>query len=412
MAKLRGTIRKRTLAVEGQGTYTYHVADLGDIDGSGRRHTKQFKTRAAAKDYRKLKSEEIDQHGKQAFNLSDSERVDSVEALAILQGKTFDNVPNFPANTLSAAAHYYVEHTRPTGGTRTVNEAFKEFIALKMRLKRRSATLQGYRDLLNPFLVEHGDKPLTEITSQHVEQWLMDRRDKSGKGPASPAAQDTYLRHISALLTYCENKHYVSSNVSKSVETASGDKQGVTHWTPDQVRAVLSAAARYEPSMVPYMALSMFSGLRPTEIRGTKGKDPKPPLEWSQVNFKKNEIRSMAEQGKMRKTRRVEISDNLREWLIQWPVKEGRIFYSKDRLANVCSLAKVEYHKNVMRHTFGTWHYWSCKNEGLTAVQMGNSIQMVKRYYVETDVENHQPALFWNIRPTTKPEALRIHKAG
>jgi hypothetical protein len=55
---------------------------------------------------------------------------------------------------------------------------------------------------------------------------------------------------------------------------------------------------------------------------------------------------------------------------------------------------------NVLRHTFGSYHYALHRNENLTAAEMGNSPAMVFRHY-RAVVTPEAAAKFWNVLPAT-----------
>ena len=57
-----------------------------------------------------------------------------------------------------------------------------------------------------------------------------------------------------------------------------------SHLTPDEVRRLLFAGREYAPELVPYLAIAVFAGVRPTEVQrlttddGKQREDARPPL--------------------------------------------------------------------------------------------------------------------------------------
>jgi hypothetical protein len=54
---------------------------------------------------------------------------------------------------------------------------------------------------------------------------------------------------------------------------------------------------------------------------------------------------------------------------------------------------------NILRHTFGSYHFAVYQNENLTAAEMGNSPAMVFRHYGAV-VTPEAAARFWNLLPS------------
>jgi hypothetical protein len=53
---------------------------------------------------------------------------------------------------------------------------------------------------------------------------------------------------------------------------------------------------------------------------------------------------------------------------------------------------------NILRHTFGSYHYALHRNENLTAAEMGNSPAIVFRHYRAVDTPEAAKQ-FWNLLP-------------
>jgi len=73
--------------------------------------------------------------------------------------------------------------------------------------------------------------------------------------------------------------------------------------------------------------------------------------------------------------------------------------------AQAASDAGVQLPMNVLRHTFGSYHYAMHRNENLTAAEMGNSPAMVFRHY-RAVVTPEAAAKFWNLLPTTSANVV------
>lgn len=71
------------------------------------------------------------------------------------------------------------------------------------------------------------------------------------------------------------------------------------------------------------------------------------------------------------------------------------------------SEAGVELPINVLRHTFGSYHYALHRNENLTAAEMGNSPAVIFRHY-RAVVKPDATAMFWNILPEAAENVVKF----
>jgi site-specific recombinase XerC len=393
-------IRPRIANVKGR-SYTYYVADFGLIDG--KRQTRQFKTEEEAEEYAKKVGRERRRFGDEAFKLTAEQRTDAAEAIAILEGKKYGRTPNFPLKSLRAAALFYMEHTNPDGGNRTMRELLDEFLESRREKGLRAATIESYGTHLGHVAEYFGDTPVCEITTKAIEAWF--RTKKYGA-----VSRISYLRHLHSLFNFAIMREHVHSNPVARIEKPRKDKIVVDYLTADQAENVLRAAEEHVPSLVPYLAISMFAGLRPSEIHGNRTEHE--PLDWCNINLVRSVIRVTPEQDKNREGRRVEVSENLRSWLLPRMQKSGPIYFSRKGMAKAFKEAGAKYSKDILRHSFGTQHWAMHRHEGETAIQLGDTIATVKRHYVNTDAEKADAKQFWKIEPTLTVQPMKLTKTA
>ena len=153
-----------------------------------------------------------------------------------------------------------------------------------------------------------------------------------------------------------------------------------------------------------YLALGLFLGLRPNEARGLTGED---------IDFANNAVRVRAEVSKIKATRYVPLNPTARSWLIECPkdgsllikLSEGRFRKRWDKLrvnagwnvkAQMASKDKPHWEPDVLRHSFGSYWLSVHKDCPQLAEQMGNSTQVIKRFYIKP-IPEHYGSLFWNL---------------
>src|ERR1700734_2004974 len=276
--------------------------------------------------------------------------------------------------TLTVAKNFYLRHHRPGHLKRTFAQVAAEFLRTKRKNNRRRSTIYAYAGCFRRFNADHPKVLINRITSRNIEAWL-DERDVGSQ------TQRNYLRDLGVLWNFAVKKGYLAECEPEKVERPALDERPTEILAPGQAKSLLTEAQK-EKNLVwlPYFAISLFAGLRTNEIL---------QLQWSQVHLDQSIIIVMPSQSKTRRRRVVSISDNLAAWLKLANPSEGKVipfegneFWDRrEKLREAAGIKK--WPKNVLRHSFGSYHLAKHKNEGLTAAQMGNSPGVVIRNYRE-----------------------------
>jgi len=159
-----------------------------------------------AREHARKRHSEVTRLGHDAFLLTSSQRNDAVRAIEVL--KPFKL-------TMEAAAKLAVSHLPTNRGQVSVAELRKLFLAAPGRrksqlLQRRPLTLHNLEWRTNRFAREHGERPLLEISSNTVAQWL------SSLGKLSPVSLNNYRRSLHAMFGFAVAEGYCVTNpVSK-----------------------------------------------------------------------------------------------------------------------------------------------------------------------------------------------------
>jgi hypothetical protein len=140
--------------------------------------------------------------------------------------------------------------------------------------------------------------------------------------------------------------------------------------------------------------LSAFSGLRREEIR----------LDWCEVKLERNLIDLPFQKSKNRRRKLIEISSNLKEWLLPY-VREGGSVMPRKKLQLAFENAAKEvgiipWPQNGLRHSFC---YYSVSSKGFewTSLQADHSIQMLRKHYWEV-VSKEEAERYWSIAPENR----------
>ncbi|MEI6807993.1 MAG: hypothetical protein WCN95_04665 [bacterium] len=320
--------------------------------------------------------------GMKADKLGPDELLDAVNGLDLLKGLA----------SITEAASFYMKHNKPSGGKVRVADAAAEFFQAKIDDNCRPATILSYRNLTGNFVKDMGARYMNEITLLVLKEWL-------SKKKFTRSTRTAYLRHIGAFFSFCVEHGYMAENParSKQLKPAKEDRHLVTYLTANDTRNLLSAASDHYPDMVPYLAISLFAGLRPVEIHGEHSGHS--PLDWRDIDLVKGKIVVRPEQDKIRRGRNVTISDNLRAWLLPYRRDSGPVSYQRRQLDGAVKKSSVKYSKDVLRHSFATWHWALHRHEGQTACELGDTLDTVRKHYVNSMVDTEDAAAYWAIAP-------------
>jgi integrase len=158
--------------------------------------------------------------------------------------------------------------------------------------------------------------------------------------------------------------------------------------TVPQIQRLLDAAQSYAGgSVLPYLVVSLFAGLRPTEARR---------LAWDRIT---DRILISGDICKTGRARSVEIDDTLRAWL---DACRGQSFCPanfENHLRRVRSLAGIErWPQDVLRHSAISYYWRKTGSFGDTAKRHGNSEAVIRKHY-DGNATVEAAAAFWALRP-------------
>lgn len=159
--------------------------------------------------------------------------------------------------------------------------------------------------------------------------------------------------------------------------------------TPDQVRATLEFARKYDLNICRAMAVKYFAGLRSSEVN---------LLEEQEIGELYIEV--TAAKAKTRKRRLVSVQPNLSAWLAlggELPIRDqsNRWRWFTDALLEKTG---VPWPKNVTRHTFVSYYLAKFQNAAKAALEAGHTEQMLFANYREITTREAAEQ-FWAIVP-------------
>jgi integrase/recombinase XerD len=178
-----------------------------------------------------------------------------------------------------------------------------------------------------------------------------------------------YLVTMGTVLDFALKRGDVGSNPTIGIARPILDDKAPGILSPSQARDLLKKAQIIAPQIVPALAISLFAGLRRSEVCA---------LHWCEIDLPTKAIEVKGSKAKTRQRRIVTIADNLFLWLNAEREKSGPIFPSSSpdafgELLRECGVAAEikPWPHNAARHSFASHYYAKTQDELKTAAQMG-----------------------------------------
>jgi len=313
-----------------------------------------------------------------AFSLATETRAEAAKCLELLKP--------YGAG-LTEAVQYYVEHVLRFRNAPTVAEIIQRMVNDAKSLRRREQTVKELRNRLSRLTAQFGMRRLSTITLPELEGYLSNP-DLSARTQVNDAVK------MSQLYNYAIRHGWAESNLTDRLARPTPEDKEPAIFKPEQAAKALEHAPEFD--LLPYVALGLFAGLRPTETQR---------LDWSAVRMGERSIIIGAEVAKKRTRRVVEISDTLAAWLAPYTKERGPIVDQvnfRKRLDALRMATKVEpWPANGFRHSFGSYHLAAYGDAIKTAGLMGHRDPGVLHNHYKALVTKTEAERFWALRPAT-----------
>jgi integrase len=363
---------------------SYHYVIAWRQEGKLRRRF--FLSRAQAKLALRVMLNEVQQHGNGALELTASDREMLIEAKTLLE--PYDA-------SLIDAVRQYVETQKRIHGSRIVTELAIEFLHHKEQAGARQRYRKDLRRVLDHFSDDFGNRLAAGIDPAEITRWIESRSTQWERA--------NHRRILSAFFAYSKAIGAVLSNPINDVPKPRVPVAATEIFTVQEARKLLFGASEHVPGLVPYLAIGLFAGLRTAEL----GR-----LDWSDVTD--SAIRVEPRTSKTASRRVIEMSENLRGWLLPFRKASGPIQPTNDRKLRerLCELTNMRWKPNGMRHTFASNHLAVYENAGKTAFLLGHaSPALVFRHYREL-VNRRDAETFWKLSAPPIPQDDKLVAFG
>jgi integrase len=346
--------------------------------GKGR---KFFATRSAAEDECRRQEALWRKHSREAIGLSPREMSELIQAKQELA--KYDEA-------ISDAVKFrvdYLERIRRSGVT--VAQLTDEVLKAKSRDGMSEAYLADLKVRLGRFSADFGTRAIAGITVEEIDDWL---RNLEG----SPKSRANYRTNVGVLFSYATKRRILDFNPVLHTAKPKLSDNPPEIFTVDQLRALLEAARRVEPDVLPMLAIGAFAGVRDAEIKR---------LDWHEIDLVRGHIEIKGAKAKSARRRIIPIQPNLAAWLRPYAAMQGSVAPegSREKIDRACEAGKLaRWPINGLRHSFASYRLATIHDAPRVASELGHtSPQMLYSTYREL-VLPQEAERYWKIEPAAE----------
>src|SRR2546430_6036137 len=277
--------------------------------GNGR-NRRFFKDRCEAETFLQSKRIEQENYGTAGTSFSERQRAEYLECAESLK----------PFNaTIREAVNFYLPHLHATKRTCTAAELVDELLKVKEADGASERYLSDLQSRLTQFSDSFNGKPVAEITSAQVDEWLRSLSDKETGKRLSPVTRNNFRRVLIVAFNFARERGYSTGNPAEKSARAKVIESAIGILTIEETARLLESAA---PELVPFIAIGAFAGLRRAELER---------LDWREIDLHAGLVEVTAKKAKSARRRFVRIQPNLAKWLQPYAEVSGNVTPPKYR---------------------------------------------------------------------------------
>ena len=357
--------------------------------GKGR-NRRFFKSKLEAKTFLQQKLVEEHNSGTAGMAFTECQRAEYLECAAKLA--PFDV-------TLRDAVNFYLPHLQATNRTCTARELMTELLNAKKADRASARYLSDLRSRLTQFANTFDGKPVAEITTTDIDQWLRGLTDSETGNPLAGTTRNNFRRVLVVAFNFAHLRGYCVANPAAKSAKAKVIDAAAGILTVDELSRLL---ANTPEELVPYVAIGAFAGLRRAELER---------LDWKEVDLTEGLIEITANKAKSARRRFVTIQPNLLLWLTPHAQLSGPVTpagYAKHFERARAAAGICNWPNNALRHSFASYYLAHFKKAGAAelALEMGHTnTNLVFQHYRQL-VKPNEARRYWALAPVAKATNL------
>src|SRR5262249_9656245 len=305
--------------------------------GKGR-NRQFFKDKTEAETVLAQKLVEQENYGTAGLSFNERQRAEFLECAEKLQPFGV---------TIRDAVNFYLPHLQAANRTCTTAELVDELLKVKEADGASERYLSDLKSRLTQFSDTFDGKPVAEITSRQIDDWLRSLSDKGTGKRLAPVTRNNFRRLLIVAFNFARERGYCVGNPAEKAARAKVVETAVGILTVDQTANLLQHAST---ELVPYVAIGAFAGLRRAELER---------LDWREIDLPSGLVEVTASKAKSARRRFVRIQPNLAKWLQPYARLSGNVTPQNYReLLDAAreGAAIAAWPQNGLRHSFASYH--------------------------------------------------------
>lgn len=297
---------------------------------------------------------------------------------------------------------------------KTCSDVFSAFLAEKLQQGLSSIYIRELTNDLTSFCEDYGTTSIARVTAEDVQAWLIARKTGTRR-------RNNLRATLVSMFVYAQEKKWLPFGplAPQEIKKSKIKKGAVSVYTPAEMRFWIS---NVQPKWFPWLVIVGFSGVRSEEVCPPP-ESLKDRLRWEDLKWKGDApfFNIRPEVSKVNERRLVPIPENLANWLHAFKGKTGpvipkglRVEKESDRLSQLSKRLdrKAEkfpekfkhpcpglvWRRNALRHSNASYRMAIIQNAPQLSYEMGNSVAMIKRHYLEAQ-EQEIAFEYFSIRP-------------
>jgi integrase len=357
------------------------------FSANGKRSRQFFQTREKAEGFASKLRTQLAQHGNGGARVLPPAQADAALRAFAMLGE--DAAPE----TLLDAVREYINRHNTRLASVLFEDVFEQFAAAQPRSASYAQSLRQFQARLD---VLHG-RMLCDITARDIEDAMDD---------FPPTVFNYGLRILGGLFNYGGKRDLCITNPIKKLDRKKLPPREVEIYTPAQAAALLRAS---EPSLIPWLCVCMFAGLRASEAR---------KMTWSDFDFAENFIRVRAAVSKTHRPRAIPMEANLREWLFPYRREDSALIAPqgqhvlRKQLRKAHLISDVPQIKHGPRHSYASYLLARGQSIDTLLLNMGHTDAATTFQHYHRVASARAAKTFWSIVPPTRKTRKIIPMTG
>jgi integrase len=309
----------------------------------------------------------------------ESQGIDATAQLARLLAGLF---PQRPGEATSGAT--------VTPAVITLEKAIEQLLTAKKAAGRREVYLKSLRYFLMRFAQSRNSTPLAAIRAEDVEGHI---------AKFAPYYRATHLHRLSALFSFAVRRGWIRTNPCELVDRVTIDRKTPRILTPEQCRKVYLRTPRW---CRPYLVLSLYAGIRPTEALR---------LKWEDICLVRKIVMVNAAASKVRQRRVVPLPDCAVRMLSRLNPGSGPVAPSLMTIRRWKRKVRPViggWPADILRHTAASYLLAMHEESGKVATWLGNSPGILLSHYNGLALREDAERFFVGADKAVKPAPTMI----